>query len=133
MDGKKTEELIGLALAAKEKAYSPYSRFRVGAALLSESGEIFVGCNVENSSYGLTVCAERVAILKAVSEGVHGFKALALASDAKTPIPPCGACLQVLSEFSRDLEIVSVSRSGERRSWNLKDLIPEAFHFKGNE
>jgi cytidine deaminase len=132
MDGKTTEKLIGLALAAKEKAYSPYSRFRVGAALVSESGEIFTGSNVENSSYGLTVCAERVAIFKAVSEGVRGFRSLALASDAEMPIPPCGACLQVLSEFSRDLEIVSVSRSGERKSWNLKDLIPEAFQFKEN-
>ena len=130
MDRKKTEELIALARAAKEKAYAPYSGFRVGAALLSESGEVFTGGNVENSSYGLTVCAERVAVFKAVSEGMRAFRVLVLSSDSETPIPPCGACLQVLSEFSEDLEIVSAGRTGERAAWNLRSLLPQGFRLE---
>jgi cytidine deaminase len=121
------DELAKSAKEAAGNAYAGYSNFKVGAALLTDNGRIFTGCNIENSSYGLTVCAERVAVFKAVSEGYRNFKAIAIHSDAVPPARPCGACLQVLSEFGSELEILCVNANGDRDKFTLKDLFPEGF------
>ena len=123
-------KLIEMARIAAEKAYANYSRFKVGAALLTDDGKIFTGCNVENSSYGLTVCAERVAVFKAVSEGFSSFKAIVVYTKARPPARPCGACLQVVSEFGSELEICCVNPEGDKDNFKLKDLLPEGFTFK---
>src|SRR5687767_7043685 len=117
------ELLLDKARAAKKKAYSPYSKFNVGAAIQTLDGKVFTGCNVENSSYGLTVCAERIALFKAVSEGHTSFNALAI-SASENPAFPCGACRQVLSEFGKDMTIYL---DGAKQSFKLSDLIPHAF------
>lgn len=119
------EKLIVAAAAARERAYAPYSGFRVGAALATEDGRIYSGCNVENASFGLTVCAERVALFKAVSAGERDFTALALVAD-RDGIYPCGACLQVLAEFAPRLTVVLACR-GDRRETSLADLLPRVF------
>lgn len=122
-------ELIQIANEVKLKAYAPYSHFRVGAALLGESGEIYTGVNVENSSYGLTNCAERTAVFKAVSEGEKKFKTIVITSDAEDFISPCGACRQVLMEIcGKDLEVVMTNRDNEIRILPLSDLLPESFN-----
>ena len=118
-----------LATAAREmlrQAYAPYSGYRVGAALETESGEIFSGCNVENASYGLTICAERTAAVKAVSAGHRRFRRLVVATEGDRAAPPCGACCQFVAEFGDDTMVYSVARK-ETLSWLLKDLIPHAF------
>jgi cytidine deaminase len=99
----------------------------VGAALLTEEGEIVTGCNVENASYGLTICAERVAVGKAVSEGMRSFRKLVLVCDAERPVSPCGACLQVLREFSEDLPILCANTEGAKRETHLRELLPHPF------
>ncbi len=119
------EKLLQLARQAAEKAYAPYSRFPVGAALLGAGGEVFTGCNVENASYGLTVCAERVAVAKAVSCGVREFRRLAVW--APVAVWPCGACLQFLAEFADDLEIIRWGNSGEVEVRHLKELLSLPF------
>jgi cytidine deaminase len=121
------QALIEAALAARENAFAPYSNFRVGAALEDESGRIHTGCNVENSTYGLTVCAERVAVFKAVSEGARRFRRIAVAADTGTPTPPCGACRQILWEFCGDIEVVLVNLKGESKSYRLAELFPKPF------
>ncbi len=133
--------LLRAARAAEDRAYAPYSQFKVGAAVLTASGRIFSGCNIENSSYGLTVCAERVAIFKAVSAGQRQIKALAVFAPApqskignrksKMPLltPPCGACLQVISEFAADAEIILTNGRDSKR-YCLKDLLPLGFRLK---
>lgn len=121
------EKLIKAALAAREMAYAPYSRFRVGAALLTAEGKVYTGCNVENASYGLTVCAERVALFKAVSEGSRKFAALAVVSDSTIHCVPCGACRQVLAEFGRDLKIFMGNSQGNYIAMTLEELLPLAF------
>jgi cytidine deaminase len=121
------DKLIKSAEAAARKAYAAYSDFKVGAALLTIDGKIFTGCNVENSSYGLTICAERVAVFKAVSEGFRDFEAIAVYSGAIPPARPCGACLQVLSEFGLHLDILCVNSNGDKDSFTLKELFPEGF------
>ncbi len=120
------DELIRAALAARSGAYAPYSRFAVGAAVQGAGGRIYSGCNVENASYGLTVCAERVAILKAVSEGEKELVALAVAADTATPASPCGACRQVMAEFGIK-RVVMCNTKGERLTVTLDKLLPYAF------
>jgi len=120
-------KLASRALAAMEKAYAPYSNFRVGAALLCDDGACFEASNLENLSFGLSVCAERNAVAAAVHAGHRNFAKIAIASDGEACVPPCGACRQVLREFSEDLEILLVSKDGSWRSLSLADLIPEAF------
>jgi cytidine deaminase len=117
------------AIDAQQQAYAPYSKFRVGAAV-QMSGDVFVGANVENASYGLTICAERVAVFSAAIAGKHGLEAIAVCSDASPPSSPCGACRQVLLEFARDpaaVTVTAINPAGERRSWTLAELIPDGF------
>ena len=120
------KELIKKAMEAREKSYSPYSHFKVGAALKTTSGKVYAGTNVENASYGLTVCAERVAVYKAMSEGEREFEALAVFTEADELTPPCGACRQVLWEFSKNLIIV-LANSREEKILKLSDLLPLPF------
>ena len=121
------DPLLSAALAARENAFAPYSRFQVGAALEDLEGRIHTGCNVENATYGLTVCAERVAVFKAISEGVRKFRRVAVAADTETLTPPCGACRQILWEFCGDIEIVLVNPRGKMETYRLKDLFPKPF------
>ncbi|MGB9846714.1 MAG: cytidine deaminase [Desulfotomaculales bacterium] len=120
-------KLLEEAFSAKEKAYAPYSRFRVGAALLAASGKIYRGCNVENASFGLSVCAERVALFKAVSEGERDFAALGVAGDGEEYCVPCGACLQVLAEFNPQLILFLANRRGESVEKRLDELLTAVF------
>jgi len=121
------DELETKAVDAQRLAYVPYSNFPVGAALESKAGEIFTGCNVEISSYGLTICAERVALFKAVSEGVTEFARIAIKADTQEFCTPCGACRQVLFDFAPDLTIVLLNACGEKSETTLRKLFPEAF------
>jgi cytidine deaminase len=122
-----TDPLQAAALAARENAHAPYSKFRVGAALEDASGRVHTGCNVENATYGLTLCAERVAVFKAISEGAREFRRIAIAADTDALTPPCGACRQILWEFCGDIEIVLVNLHGKNESLRLKELFPRAF------
>jgi cytidine deaminase len=122
-----TDPLATAALAARENAHAPYSHFRVGAALEDSSGRVHTGCNVENASYGLTLCAERVAVFKAMSEGARSFRRIAIAADTDTLTPPCGACRQILWEFGGDLEVLLVNPRGKSEALRLKDLFPRPF------
>ncbi len=126
-------DLLRAALEAVRNSYAPYSGFRVSAAVRAGSGRVYTGVNVENASLGLTVCAERVAIFKAVSEGEREVEeVLVYAADSDEPVPPCGACLQVIAEFARgDPRIVMVSRTGKRVEARLSELLPRAFRGEG--
>lgn len=120
--------LIAQSKIAREKAYVPYSKFKVGAALLAEDGTIYQGCNIENSSYGLANCAERTAIFKAVSEGVKKFSAIAVVADTVGPCSPCGACRQVISEFcAPDMPVYLTNLKGDIQQTTVGDLLPGAF------
>jgi cytidine deaminase len=121
------DKLIEAALQVRENAHAPYSHFKVGAAVQDENGRIFTGCNVENATYGLTVCAERVAILKAVSEGHGKFTRVAVVADTDTLTPPCGACRQILWEFCGDVELVMSNLHGKTETLQLATLFPRAF------
>ncbi len=122
-----TDPLLAAALAVRANAFAPFSRFQVGAALEDAAGRIHTGCNVENATYGLTVCAERVAVFKAISEGVRQFRRVAVAADTDNLTPPCGACRQILWEFCGDIEIVLVNPRGKTETYRLKDLFPKPF------
>jgi len=119
--------LAARALEAKQRAYAPYSKFRVGAALLAADGSCYSAANLENASLGLSVCAERNAVAQAVSAGRRSFLKIAIASDGDTCVPPCGACRQVLREFCEDLDVLLVDPDGSWRSLRLSELFPEAF------
>lgn len=125
----KDEKLIEIALKAKEKAYAPYSKLKVGAALLTKSGKVYTGCNIENSSYGLSICAERVAIFKAISEGETEFEKIVVVAETDEIIRPCGSCRQVMSEFG-DFEVIMVSGKGEISESSVRKLLP--YNFNGN-
>ena len=118
--------LVAAAVAARVHAYAPYSQFPVGAALACEDGTVFTGCNVENLSFGLTMCAERVAVGAAVAAGRRDFQCLAIAADTDLPISPCGACRQVLAEFQPNLKIVSATVRGLSETFTLGALLPRA-------
>ncbi|MBL7183166.1 MAG: cytidine deaminase [Anaerolineae bacterium] len=120
------QALIAKAIEAREKAHVPYSHFAVGAALLARSGRIYTGCNVENASYGLSICAERVAVFKAVSEGERDFEAIAVVTGKG--VTPCGACRQVLLEFGEDIQVIVADDAGRYRVFDLQELLPEAFN-----
>jgi len=122
-------KLIEKAIEAMNKAYAPYSNFKVGAVLLTKSGRIFTGCNVENASFGLSICAERVAIFSAVSAGELQFEKLVVVANTDSPVSPCGACRQVMSEFG-DFEVLLVNTRGEVVRTRVSELLPRAFKLK---
>ena len=119
------QDLIAQAIEARKRAYSPYSHYKVGAALLGKSGKVYLGCNVENASYGHTVCAERTAVLKAVSEGEREFEAIAVVT--RNGGSPCGACRQVMAEFAPELTIYIADKNGEYRTTTMSKLLPDMF------
>ena len=119
--------LIAAARTAREHAHAPFSNFRVGAAVRAKSGRIFSGCNVENATYGLTLCAERVAIFKAISEGERGFDTIAVVADTDVLTPPCGACRQILWEFCGDAEVVLTNLNGKTEHYRMSALFPKPF------
>src|SRR6266436_5523492 len=121
------DSLTAAALAARENAHAPYSHFRVGAALEDSTGRVYTGCNVENATYGLTICAERVAVFKAMSEGARKFKRIAVAADTDVLTPPCGACRQILWDFCGDAELTLVNLHGKTETFRLKELFPRPF------
>ena len=125
------KDLVKSANEIKRNAYAPYSNFHVGAALIGNSGKVYTGVNIENSSYGATICAERTAILKAISEGEKKIKVLAIASDSEDFTFPCGICRQIILEFAdEDLVILCSNNKGEYKVYNLNDFLPNAFIFK---
>lgn len=122
------EQLIQEAKAAREMAYTPYSKFKVGAALLTDDGKIYKGCNIENAAYSMTNCAERTAIFKAVSEGDKKYVAIAVVADTKRPVPPCGACRQVISELCpKDMKVILTNLQGDIEELTVHELLPGAF------
>jgi cytidine deaminase len=129
LDPSQRDQLAAAAAAVRANAYAPASRFHVGAAVLAADGRMFVGCNVENASYGLTICAERAAVCAAVAAGARELVAVAIATGLDDPATPCGACRQVLAEFGRDLQVVLVGNGGRQRTTTLAALLPEPFTF----
>ena len=121
------EALWEAAQRGRSNAHAPFSHFQVGAALETTDGEIITGCNVENATYGLTVCAERVAVFKAISEGARRFRRIAIAADTENLTPPCGACRQILWEFCGDIPVILVNPRGKTETLAMKDLFPRAF------
>jgi len=121
------DPLLAAALAARENAFAPFSKFKVGAALEDEGGRIHTGCNVENATYGLTVCAERVAVFKAISEGARQFRRVAVAADTDALTPPCGACRQILWEFCGDADVVLANLKGKVERYRMSALLPKPF------
>ena len=119
-------DLIGRAREAMRNAWAPYSEFRVGAAIEAADGRVFVGCNVESASYGLTICAERMALGAAVAAGARSLKRVAVTTELEPPAAPCGACRQLLAEFGLNLEVIAAGPTSERR-WTLAALLPDAF------
>ncbi len=127
----KLAELVNIARQAQTQAYAPYSGFRVGAALLGRDGTVFTGVNVENASYGLTICAERNAVFKAVTAGERDFVALAITSSGSGYVYPCGACLQVLAEFSPHIQVIVTDESDNNIVYDLGELLPQVFACSG--
>ena len=122
--------IVKAAQKAKRNSYSPYSKFRIGAAVLTQSGKIFTGCNIENSSFSLTICAERTALFKAISESQKKFKVIAIASDKNEFITPCGACRQVLLELAGNIDVILVNGKGKSKTTKLATLLPMPFDGK---
>ena len=125
-----SEELIEAAKDAREHSHAPFSNFRVGAALETEDGDIISGCNVESASYGLTVCAERVAVWKAISEGKHNVTSIAVVTDTDELTPPCGVCRQIIWEFGGNIPVTLANLHGKRETIEMKELLPRAFDTK---
>lgn len=121
------EKLIEKAIETRKKAYAPYSEFTVGAAVLTHDGKMFTGCNIENASLGLSICAERVALFKAISQGYTSFKTMVIICDTEKPCAPCGGCRQVMVEFSPEMEIIMMNMHHNRKTVKAKDLLPIAF------
>ncbi|MFB3776736.1 MAG: cytidine deaminase [Bryobacteraceae bacterium] len=119
--------LCEAAIAARENAHAPFSGFKVGSALEAADGRVFTGCNIENATYGLTLCAERVAVFKAVSEGARDFRRIAIAADSDTLTPPCGSCRQILWEFCGDIEVILVNLAGKAETLRLSEVFPRPF------
>ena len=128
MDEENIRKYLALAKEAGDRAYAPYSGFRVGAALLAEDGRVFLGCNVENVSYGATICAERVALAKGISEGARRFSAIFIISGGKEFCAPCGICRQCLMEFSLDMQVFIANGDEEYQAYGLQQLLPSAFN-----
>lgn len=126
-------KLIEAAGKARRNAYAPYSGFKVGAAVLGKDGSVYTGCNVENASYGLSVCAERIAVFKAVCAGTTGFEAIALVTETNEPAAPCGACRQVLAEFSPETVVIMANTRGDYKNITVKELLPHAFILPAQE
>ena len=126
----KDSDLIRAARRARRQAHAPYSGFKVGAALETIAGDVITGCNIENASYGLTICAERVAMFKALSEGHKRFRRIVVVADTDAPTPPCGACRQILWEFGGDLEVILVNLRRETGRHKMRDLLPLPFDGK---
>ncbi len=124
---KSNPEITKAAAAARENAHAPFSHFKVGAALLTTGDAIVTGCNIENASYGLTMCAERVAIFKAVSEGESNFVKICVVADTDALTPPCGACRQIIWEFCGDVEVLMANLQGESATFQMSELLPKAF------
>ncbi len=127
MDQTLEDDLIAAAKAAQQLAYAPYSKFRVGAALLTAKGQVITGCNVENASYGLCNCAERTAVYRAIAEGERDFQAIAIIGDTEQPCAPCGACRQVLVEFNPDMQVIMTSPTGAKQIMTAAELLPNYF------
>ena len=121
------DPLAAAAIEARQHAHAPFSKFLVGAALEDSDGRVWTGCNIENATYGLTVCAERVAVFKAMSEGARKFRRMAIAAESDSPTPPCGACRQILWEFCGDIEVILANPGGVTETFHLKDLFPRPF------
>src|SRR5579862_122793 len=121
------DALVEAALKVRDNAHAPFSKFKVGAALQSADGRIFTGCNVENATYGLSVCAERVAVFKAVSEGARNFERIVVTADTDMLTPPCGACRQILWEFCGDIELILANLHGKTETFRLATLFPRPF------
>jgi cytidine deaminase len=125
--GNSLDFLVEAAISARERAHAPFSRFRVGAAVEDESGRVFTGCNIENATYGLTICAERVAVFKAISEGSAIIKRVIVVADTETLAPPCGACRQILWEFCMEAELVLANLRNRRERLQIADIYPRPF------
>ena len=121
------DALVAAALEVRANAHAPFSKFQVGAALEDETGRVHTGCNVENATYGLTMCAERVAVFKAISEGARKFRRIAVAADTDVLTPPCGACRQILWEFCGDIDVILANPRGKTETLHLRDLFPRPF------
>ena len=130
LEKDRTEQLIEAAKHVREQAYAPFSNFRVGAAVRTKSGKIYTGCNVESASYGLTVCAERIAIWKAVSEGEREFECVAVVTDTEELTPPCGTCRQIIWEFCGDVPVTFSNLKGKTETVMMKEILPRAFDTK---
>lgn len=126
------EELVKAAIMARDRAYAPYSNYQVGAALRTESGEIYLGCNVENASFGATMCAERVAIYSAIAKAERSFRYLALVSEQSDPLSPCGICRQVIAEIAPNITLLMANLLGDTRVATIQELLPLTFNLPAN-
>jgi cytidine deaminase len=124
------KELVEAAIKAREKAVAPFSKFKVGAALTTKDGKIYTGCNIENASYSLTICAERVAIFKAMSEGETEFEEIAVVADTEELTPPCGPCRQIIWEFCGDIPVIMTNLEAKTETVQMSELLPRAFDSK---